>query len=75
MNDEHVLLLGEIKGKLEAMDSTLGGLDGKLDGVAARVGRLETRGAVHGAIAGGFMSVGVALLAEKLKHWTGIGGA
>lgn len=72
MNDEHVLLLGEIKGKLDAMDGKLDDVDGKLDGVSGRVGRLETRGAVHGAIAGGFMSVGIALLAEKVKHWTGL---
>ena len=74
MTDEHALLLGEIKGKLDALVDKVDGVDGKLDGVAGRVGRLETRGAVHGAIAGGFMSVGIALLVEKMKHWTGTGG-
>ena len=72
MNDEHVLLLGEIKGKLEAMDSKVSDIHATTCNMDDRLGKLEVRGAVHGAIAGGFMSVGIALLAEKMKHWTGL---
>lgn len=70
--DEHTLLLGEIKGKLDALYDKVEGVDGKLDAVSGRVGRLETRAAVHGAVAGGFMSVGIALIIEKVKKGMGL---
>jgi len=72
MNDEHTLLLGEMKGKLDALHEKVDGLDSKIDGISDRVGSLETRGALHGAIAGGFMSVGIALLIEKMKKGMGL---
>lgn len=73
MNEEHTLLLGEIKGKLDALADKVDGVDGKIEGLSSRVGHLEARGAVHGAVAGGFMAVGVALIVEKMRHLTGIG--
>ncbi len=71
-NDKYTLLLGEIKGKLDALHTQVGGMDGKLDDVGKRVGRLEIKAASHGAMAGGFVAVGIAVITEKLKRTIGI---
>ena len=70
--DDNTLLLGEIKGKLEALTRTVDGVDGKLDALSVRVGRLEIRSATHGAVAGGIVSVGMAILLEKIKRTMGM---
>lgn len=67
MPNNNTLLLGEIKGKLEALASTVDSMDGKLDSIDSRVRTLETRAAGAGAIAGTIVSVGIAVIIEKLK--------
>ncbi|MEW6416172.1 MAG: hypothetical protein AB1482_13075 [Pseudomonadota bacterium] len=74
-NDEHSLLLGEIKGKLEMLTDTVGNLADGTQRLDERLGKLETRAAAHGALAGGLISVGLALIIEKIKSMTGMGGA
>lgn len=71
-NTHNTLLLGEIKGKLEALTRKVDGVDCKLDGLSCRVGRLEIRSATHGALAGGIVSVGMAILLEKIKRTMGM---
>lgn len=71
--DEHALLLGEIKGKLEMLTDTVGTLADGTQRLDDRLGKLETRAATHGALAGGVISVGLALIIEKVKILTGIG--
>lgn len=72
-NDEHALLLGEIKGKLEMLADSVGNLADGTQRLDERLGKLETRAAAHGALAGGVISVGLALIVEKLKSVTGVG--
>lgn len=72
-NDEHALLLGEIKGKLETLAGSVGDLADGTQRLDDRLRRLETRAAAHGALAGGVVSVGLALIIEKVKAVTGIG--
>lgn len=72
-NDEHALLLGEIKGKLDMLASNVGDLADGTQRLDDRLGRLETRAAAHGALAGGLISVGLALIIEKVKAVTGVG--
>ncbi len=72
MGDEHTLLLGEIKGKVEAMDSKISDMQATTCSINERLLKLETQGAKHGAIAGGFVAVGIALLIEKMKKGMGL---
>lgn len=72
-NDEHALLLGEIKGKLEMLMDSVGNLADGTQRLDDRLGKLETRAAAHGALAGGVISVGLALIIEKVKAVTGVG--
>lgn len=72
-NDEHALLLGEIKGKLDMLASNVGDLADGTQRLDDRLGRLETRAAAHGALAGGLISVGLAFIIEKVKAVTGVG--
>lgn len=74
-NDEHSLLLGEIKGKLEMLAGSVDTLAEGTRRLDERLGKLETRAAAHGALAGGVISVGLALIIEKIKSMTGAGGA
>lgn len=69
---DNILLLGEIKGKLETLTTTIDSIDGKLDRLDGRVRRLEGRSAAAGALAGTFVSVGMAILIEKIKKSVGL---
>lgn len=72
MNDEHTLLLGEIKGKLDTLIVSHKEQGVTLDGINGRLRHVEGRAATHGAIFGAAASVGIALIVEKLKRVTGI---
>ncbi len=72
MGDEHTLLLGEIKGKLDLVISNQDTQGAKLDGLDSRLRKVETKAAGYGAVAGGMVAVGVALLIEKGKHTLGL---
>ena len=48
--------------RLDAMDTKLSGMDTRLRAV-------ETRSAVFGAVSGGTVAVGMALIVEGLKGW------
>lgn len=72
MADEHTLLLGEIKGKLDLVIANQTDQGTKLDGLDHRLRRVETKAASYGAVAGGLVSVGIGLLIEKGKHTLGI---
>lgn len=72
MTDEHALLLGEIKGKLDLMISNQGETNERLDKMDNRLRKVETKSAINGAISGGLVSIGVALMIEKGKHIIGL---
>jgi hypothetical protein len=72
MTDEHTLLLGEIKGKLDLMISNQSETNERLDKMDNRLRKVETKSAINGAISGGLVSVGVALMIEKGKSLIGL---
>jgi len=71
MNEDHILLLGEIKGKLDQMITGQEEIKGKVNGMDNRLRRVETRSTLLGAGAGAIVSVGVALMIEKGKQIIG----
>ena len=73
MNDQHLLLLGEIKGKVEAQDIAMKGHGDLLKSIDGRLRTQEQKAAAAGAVSGGVVSVGIALLIEGLKSWAGRG--
>lgn len=71
-----LILLGQIKGTVEQLATSHQQLHGAIGGVHAHMEKLderlravEQRAAVTGALSGGVMAVGVALLVEGLKQW------
>ncbi|TYP84721.1 MULTISPECIES: hypothetical protein [Nitrosomonas] len=72
MTDEHTLLLGEIKGKLDLMIERQDESNARLDKLDNRLRKVETKSAINGAISGGLVSVGVALMIEKGKSLIGL---
>lgn len=82
-DEEHLLLLGEIKGQLgqviqnqkhhkEELTGRLDKIDERFDQFDGRLRTVEQRAAVTGAFAGGLVSIGIALAIEKLKTLTGM---
>lgn len=80
MGDENrtteLMLLGEIKGLVQGLkdgqDSQakrLDAVDAKLGDMDMRLRNVETKSAVFGAVSGGAMSIGMALIIEGLKGW------
>lgn len=74
MADEHTLLLGEIKGKLDLVIDGTERTNHRLDSIDGRLRHVERKAALNGAVAGSIVSVGMAIAIEKLKALTGIGG-
>ncbi len=72
MTDDHALLLGEIKGKLDLMLGKQDKLESKVNSVDTRLQKVETRSAAIGGGAGALVSVGVAILIEKGKRTIGL---
>ncbi len=66
MNDTHLILLGEIKGRLDEMQTGQQTLLEKVDGIDERLRTVEKRSAFNGAIAGGVVAVGLALIKQTL---------
>lgn len=69
MEREELLLLGKIDGKIDGISKHLTQQDGRLDGIEQRLRTVEQKAAVTGAISGGAISVGIALVVEGLKQW------
>lgn len=77
MNSDENRLLGEIKGKLDLVidnqNTQNEQFTKKLDGLDTRLRKVETKAALNGAVAGGIMSIGIAIVIEKLKNIAGGG--
>lgn len=58
----------------ERMDKSDEKLGARIDKIDDRLRAVETRSAVFGAVSGGAMGVGIALLTEGLKQWLKRGG-
>lgn len=74
MEREELLLLGRMDGKLDGIVDHLNRQDERLDKIDARLRTVEQKAAVIGAMSGGAMSLGVALIVEGVKNWLGRGG-
>ena len=79
--DATLILLGEIKGIVNGLrdgqaahQAALGALSARIDAIDGRLRVVEQKAALTGAVSGGIMGIGVALIAEGLKHWVGIPG-
>lgn len=71
-----LLLLGQIHGLVQALkdgqelqDRRMDGLSARLDAIDARLRMVEQKAAVAGALSGGAMAVGTALIIEGIKLW------
>lgn len=80
MNDQHLMLLGEIKGIVQGLkagqetaNDQLKALGQRVDQVDERLRVVEQRSAVMGAVSGGAMAIGIQLIVESLKAWAGSG--
>lgn len=62
-------MLGEISGKLDGVSKHLVQQDVRLDAIDGRLRAVEQKAAITGAVSGGAMSIGVALLIEGGKQW------
>lgn len=65
MND-HLILLGEIKGRLDEIKGDQDLLLDKVDKIDTRLRKVEVRSAIHGAVSGGVVAVGLALIKNTL---------
>lgn len=71
-----LMLLGQIHGIVQGLrdgqkeqNDRLAKIDERIDGMDGRLRAVEQKAAVTGAISGGAMGVGVALIVEGLRHY------
>lgn len=71
-----LLLLGQIHGLVQGLkegqeqqNARLERIDGRMDGIDGRLRTVEKQAALSGAISGGAVGIGVALIVEGLKQW------
>lgn len=64
--NNHLLLLGEIKGRLDHIQNDQEVIIRKLDSVDSRLRAVEVKSAVSGAVTGGIVSVAIALIKQRL---------
>lgn len=73
-NDENThRLIGEIHGIVQALRDGQVATNTRLDRMDDRLRLVEQRAAAVGAVSGGVMAVGIALITETLKGWIGKG--
>lgn len=78
---QELLLLGQIHGLVQALkdgqdlqNRRMDGFDQRFDQLDERLRAVEQKAAVVGAVSGGAMAIGTALIVEGIKHWLGRGG-
>ena len=69
MEKQELLLLGQIDGKLDGISKHLSAQDQRLAAMDERLRTVEQKAAVSGAISGGAISIGLALIIEGAKQW------
>lgn len=85
LDKEEMMLLGKMDGKLDGItahlnrqDKRIDDLDermnGRLNDIDTRLREVEKKAAVAGALSGGAVAVGTALIVEGLKQWLRGGG-
>jgi hypothetical protein len=71
--DKHLFLLGQIHGLVQNLKDGQDLTNQRLDKMDDRLRTVEQRSAAVGAVSGGAMAIGVALIVEGLKQWVGRG--
>ena len=73
---QELLLLGQIHGLVQALkdgqdlqNRRMDGFDARFDKIDGRLRNVEQKAAVVGAVSGGAMAIGTALIVEGVKHW------
>ncbi len=72
MTEEDSRSLGRIEGKLDMLITQQADTNVRLDKMDGRLRNVEMKAATNGALAGGLVSVGIALAIEKGKHLLGL---
>ena len=62
--EDILFMLGEIKGELKGMNKKLN----SIDGIDERLRQTEIKASKNGAVSGGVISVGIAIVVEGVKH-------
>lgn len=65
--DEVMYMLGEIKGQLNGVQRSVDAQGATIASVDKRLRKVEKSAAVHGAVGGGLVGFGVALISESVK--------
>jgi hypothetical protein len=68
MEREELILLGKIDGKIDGISDHLKAQDQRLDAIDERLRVVEQKAAVTGAISGGAISVGMAIIIEGVRQ-------
>lgn len=69
MEKQELILLGEISGKLDGVIEQQRVQGDQIGSIDQRLRTVEQKAAVTGAISGGAMSIGIALVIEGMKQW------
>ena len=69
MERDELMLLGKIDGKIDDISRHLSRQDGRLDAIDDRLRVVEQKAAMTGAMSGGAISIGIALIIEGAKSW------
>lgn len=69
MERPELILLGQISGKLDGLKDDVAEVKQSQVSMDARLRAVEQKAAVTGAVSGGAMSIGVALIIEGVRQW------
>lgn len=68
MESKELILLGQIDGKLDGIKDQISEQKDRLDQIDERLRVVEQKAAVTGAISGGAISIGMALIIEGVRQ-------
>lgn len=73
--DQQLLLLGQIHGIVQGLKDGQKVTNERLDSMDGRLRTVEQKAAVAGAVSGGAISIGIALIIEGARAWLRRDGA
>ena len=68
MDDQNLMALGRIEGKIDMLVANQRKQDSKLEAMDARLRTVEQKAAISGALSGGITTVGMMIAAEIVKR-------
>lgn len=72
--DQHAFILGQIHGELKGIKEAQQTQAATLQTMDTRLRDQEVTSAKFGALSGGLVGIGIALMTESLKNWLAGGG-